>query len=115
MSGRLCSPGWTHASARKRISSPIRSCTYDQGVMSREQIREDLKKYAARWPQRRFWFDGDIVVEPQNGNRVKVTFPLRYALRNGAQDSSGKINKTLVLELVGEDQQIVAVGERKAE
>jgi hypothetical protein len=88
---------------------------YDQGVMSREQIREDLKKYAARWPQRRFWFDGDIVVEPQNGNRVKVTFPLRYALRNGAQDSSGKINKTLVLELVGEDQQIVAVGERKSE
>ena len=88
---------------------------YDQGVMSREQIREDLKQYAARWPQRRFWFDGDIVVEPQSGNRVKVTFPLRYALRNGAQDSSGKIYKTLVLELVGEDQQIVAVGERKTD
>ena len=83
--------------------------------MSREQIREDLKQYAARWPERRFWFDGDIVVEPQNGNRVKVTFPLRYALRNSAQDSSGKIHKTLVLELVGDDQQIVAVGERKAE
>ena len=83
--------------------------------MSREQIREDLKQYAARWPQRRFWFAGDIVVEPQNGNRVKVTFPLRYEFRNGAKDSSGKIDKTLVLELVGEDQQIVAVGERKAE
>ena len=51
--------------------------SYDQGVMSREQIREDLKQYAARWPERRFWIAGDMVVEPQNGNRVKVTFPLR--------------------------------------
>ena len=88
---------------------------YDQGVMSREQIREDLKQYAARWPQRRFWLAGEMVVEPQNGNRVKVTFPLRYELRNGPKDSSGTIDKTLVLEVVGDDQQIVAVGERKAD
>jgi Putative peptidoglycan binding domain len=88
---------------------------YDQGVMSREQIREDLKQYAARWPERRFWFAGDITVEPQNGNRLRVTFPLRYELRNGAQHSSGKTDKTLVLELVGDDQQIVAVNERKAD
>jgi peptidoglycan hydrolase-like protein with peptidoglycan-binding domain len=88
---------------------------YDQGVMSREQIREDLKQYAARWPERRFWLAGEITVEPQNGNRMRVTFPLRYELRNGAQHSSGKIDKTLVLELVGDDQQIVAVNERKAD
>jgi peptidoglycan hydrolase-like protein with peptidoglycan-binding domain len=88
---------------------------YDQGVMSREQIREDLKQYAARWPERRFWFAGDIRIAPQNGNRVRVTFPLQYELRNGAKHSSGRIDKTLVLELVGDDQQIVAVNERKAE
>ncbi len=88
---------------------------YDQGVMSREQIREDLKQYAARWPERRFWFAGDMTVEPQEGNRVRVTFPLRYQLRNRAQDSSGKIDKTLMLEMVGEDLQVVAVSERKAE
>jgi len=88
---------------------------YDQGVMSREQIREDLKQYAAHWPERRFWIAGDITVKPQNGNRLQVTFPLRYDLRNGAHHSSGKIDKTLVLELVGDDQQIVAVNEGKAE
>jgi hypothetical protein len=88
---------------------------YDQGVMSREQIREDLKQYAARWPQRRFWFAGEIMVKPQNGNRLQMRFPLRYDLRNGAQHSSGKIDKTLVLELVGEDLQIVAVNEGEAE
>jgi len=36
-------------------------------------------------------------------------------LRNGATYSSGTINKTLVLEPVGDDLQIVAVSEGKAE
>jgi peptidoglycan hydrolase-like protein with peptidoglycan-binding domain len=88
---------------------------YDQGVMSREKIREDLKRYAKRWPDRRFWLAGDIAVEPQNGNRVRVTFPLRYELRKGGKHSSGKIDKTLVLEPAGDDLEIVAVNERKAE
>jgi peptidoglycan hydrolase-like protein with peptidoglycan-binding domain len=88
---------------------------YDQGVMSREQIREDLKRYAERWPERRFWLAGDIKVESENGNRVRVTFPLRYELRNASKDSSGKIDKTLVLEPAGDDLEIVAVNERKAD
>jgi len=46
---------------------------------------------------------------------VRVTFPLRYELRNGAKHSSGKVDKTLVLERAGDDLQIVAVNERKAE
>ena len=86
---------------------------YDEGVIGRGKIRKDLQRYAARWPERRFWLDGDITAEPQNGNRVRVTFPLRYELRNGGKHSSGKINKTLVLEAAGEDLQIVSVNERK--
>jgi peptidoglycan hydrolase-like protein with peptidoglycan-binding domain len=88
---------------------------YDQGVMSRDKIRKDLQRYAAHWPQRHFWLAGDITVEPQNGNRVRVTFPLQYDLRNGARHLSGKINKTLVLQSAGDDLQIVSVNERKAE
>jgi peptidoglycan hydrolase-like protein with peptidoglycan-binding domain len=87
---------------------------YDEGVIGREKIRNDLKRYATRWPDRRFWLDGEIKVEPQNGNRVRVTFPLRYDLRNGGKHSSGKINKTLVLEPTGNDFEIVAVNERKS-
>ena len=88
---------------------------YDQGVMSREKIREDLKRYAERWPERRFWLAGDITVEPENGNRVQLTFPLRYELRNASKTSSGKIEKTLVLQPAGDDLEIVAVNERKAD
>ena len=88
---------------------------YDEGVIGREKIRKDLQRYAMRWPDRRFWLDGDVTIEPQTENRVRVKFPLRYELRNGAKHSSGKINKTLVLEPAGEDLQIVAVNEQKAD
>jgi peptidoglycan hydrolase-like protein with peptidoglycan-binding domain len=88
---------------------------YDQGVIDREQIRNDLQDYAAHWPQRRFWFVGNIKIEPQHRKRVRVTFPLRYELRNGATSSSGTINKTLVLEPAGDDLQIVEVNETQAE
>ena len=88
---------------------------YDQGVIDREKIRNDLQDYAASWPERHFWFVGNIIIEPQHRKRVRVTFPLRYELRNGAQYSSGRINKTLVLEPVGDDFQIVAVSESKVE
>ena len=88
---------------------------YDQGVMTREKIREDLKRYAERWPERRFWLAGDIKVESENGNQVRVTFPLRYELRNASKASSGKVDKTLVLETAGDDLEIVAVNEHKAD
>jgi hypothetical protein len=85
---------------------------YDQGVIGREQILYDLQEYAARWPERRFWFVGNITIEPQRGKRVRVTFPLQYELRNGARYSAGKVDKTLILEPLGNDLQIVAVSER---
>jgi Putative peptidoglycan binding domain len=88
---------------------------YDEGVIAREKIRKDLQRYAARWPERRFWLEGDMTAEPQNGNRVRITFPLRYELRNGGKHSSGKVNKTLVLEATGDDLQIVSVNERKSD
>jgi peptidoglycan hydrolase-like protein with peptidoglycan-binding domain len=88
---------------------------YDSGTMDREKIRQDLKRYDERWPERHFWVAGAISVEPQTENRVRVTFPLGFKLRNGNKNSSGKVNKTLVLEAAGEDLQIVAVNERKSD
>jgi peptidoglycan hydrolase-like protein with peptidoglycan-binding domain len=88
---------------------------YGDGMMDREKIRQDLQRYNARWPQRKFWLAGDITVEPQSDKRVRVTFPLKYELRRGGKHASGKVNKTLILEPTGDDLQIVAVNERKAE
>ena len=86
---------------------------YDQGTLSRAKIRADLQRYAQRWPVRRFWLAGEVDVQPQADSRLRVTFPLRYELRNGSKRSSGKVLKTLQVEVLGEDLQIVGVNERK--
>jgi len=88
---------------------------YDQGTMDREKIREDLKRYDERWPERHFWVAGTINVERKSDQRVRVTFPLGFKLRNGNKQSSGKVDKTLLLDRAGDDLQIVAVNEQKAE
>jgi hypothetical protein len=88
---------------------------YDSGMISREKIRQDLQRYGERWPERQFWVAGNISVEPQSKNRVRVTFPLEFKLRNGTETRSGKVDKSLVLEAAGDDLQIVAVSERKVD
>ena len=88
---------------------------YDQGIMDREKVREDLKRYDERWPERHFWITGTINIELQNDNRARVTFPLGFKLRNGNRIVTGKVDKTLVLEPGGDDLQIVAVNERKTD
>ena len=86
---------------------------YNDGVLSRDQIRADLRRYDARWPDRRFWLAGDISVKQENEGRLRVSFPLRFELRNGKQHSAGKVLKTLVLEPAKDDFDIVEVNERK--
>ncbi len=86
---------------------------FNEGIVGREKIRRDLQKYNERWPQRRFWLAGEVQVQPRADSRLRVTFPLRYELRDGAKHSSGRVIKTLVVEVTGEDLQIVGVDERR--
>lgn len=87
---------------------------YDNGMVDREKIRRDLVSYAQRWPDRRFWLAGELKIDPQADSRLRVTFPLRFDLRNGEKHSTGKVIKTLLLEVTADDLEIVAVNEAKA-
>jgi hypothetical protein len=82
--------------------------------VSRERIRRDLLRYDRQWPDRRFWLDGDIEVQPQGDDGVKVVFPLRYELRNGSKRASGKVSKSLTLHRGSDNQfEIIGVNEQK--
>lgn len=88
---------------------------YDSGTIGREKIRQDLQTYTNRWPDRRFWLAGEVQVQPPRADGLlRVTFPLRYELRNGTKQKSGTVRKTLELQVRGEDLEIVGVNERKA-
>ena len=81
--------------------------------VTREKIRKDLQRYDKHWPQRGFWLAGDLEVTPIE-DKLKVSFPLRYELKNGSKHSAGTVRKTLVLEKTGaDDLQIVSVNEAK--
>ncbi|MFN2508876.1 MAG: peptidoglycan-binding protein [Chthoniobacterales bacterium] len=86
---------------------------YEDGILDREKIRRDLQRYNKRWPERHFWLHGEIDVQPQADSSLRVSFPLRFELRNGSRRSSGKVQKELLLEVTGEDLQIIGVSERK--
>jgi hypothetical protein len=81
----------------------------------REQVQRDLVRYHQKWPHRRFWMDGDIQIEPQSGDKVRLVVPLAYELRNGSKHASGKVLKDFTLiKTAGNEMQIVAVSEWKA-
>ena len=81
--------------------------------VSRETIRRDLQRYNERWPQRAFSLAGELEISSAN-DKLKVSFPLHYELRNASKHSAGKVLKTLVLARTGtDDLEIVSVDERK--
>jgi hypothetical protein len=83
--------------------------------LSREQVRRDLLRYDARWPERRFWLAGNIEVGSESDQHFSITFPLRYELTGKSERASGTVQKTLVLQKTGKDDlEIVAVSEKKA-
>jgi len=85
----------------------------EKGV-AKEKIRRDLERYDKRWPERSFSLAGELEVRPVQ-DRLNVSFPLRYELRNGPKHAKGTVVKTLVLEKTGADDfQIVSVNERNA-
>ena len=87
---------------------------FGEANVSREKIRRDLLRYDERWPQRQFWLTGDIEISREPNGVLRVTFPLRYELRNGPKSASGEVRKTLTLRKTGDgDLEIVGVEERK--
>jgi hypothetical protein len=87
---------------------------FGEANTSREKIRRDLLSYDKRWPQRRFWLNGDIETGRTPEGMLRVTFPLRYELRNGSKSASGQVRKTLILRKAdADDLEIVGVQENK--
>lgn len=87
---------------------------YGMPHLPRAKVRRDLVRYDLRWPDRRFWLAGDLIIDRRPGGEVRVSFPLRYELRNGHKHAAGEVLKTIVLEKSGRnDFKIIAVNERK--
>ena len=86
---------------------------YDSGVVNKDFIRSDIRRYNQKWPTRRYWLVGDIRVlnDPQE-DPVEVQYRIKYAVKNQQQESTGTAIKTVKLQKTSSGFEITSVRER---
>ncbi len=86
---------------------------FDDGLVSRKAIRGDLRRYNAKFPERRFRLAGELEVTRDRGDELQVSFPLRYEVRSEDGWKKGTVRKTLDLRREGRQLTIVGVNEER--
>ena len=86
---------------------------YDSGVVTKDFIRRDIRRYNQKWPARRYWLIGDIQVlnDPQ-ADPLEVQYRIRYAVKNQQQERTGTAIKTVKLQKTPAGFEITSVRER---
>ncbi len=86
---------------------------YDSGVVTKDFIRRDIRRYNQKWPIRRYWLVGDVRIlnDPQR-DPVEVQYRIRYAVKNQRQESTGTAIKTVKLEKTSSGFEITSVREK---
>jgi peptidoglycan hydrolase-like protein with peptidoglycan-binding domain len=86
---------------------------YDSGVVTKDFIRRDIRRYNQKWPRRRYWLVGDIrVLNDPQADPVEVQYRIRYAVKNQQQESTGAAIKTVKLQKTSNGFEITSVRER---
>ena len=82
---------------------------FDQGILSRDQILNDIADYDARWPVRSFEIASDLDIRWGDHFAV-VNFTLAYELHNGTKHRSGVIPEAICVTTAG---QIIAIANHR--
>jgi peptidoglycan hydrolase-like protein with peptidoglycan-binding domain len=86
---------------------------YDNGVVTKDFIRRDIKRYNQRWPTRRYWLVGDIrILNDPQADPIEVQYQIKYAVKNPQQERTGAAIKTVKLQKTASGLEITSVRER---
>jgi peptidoglycan hydrolase-like protein with peptidoglycan-binding domain len=86
---------------------------YDSGVVTKDFIRRDIRRYNQKWPTRRYWLVGDIrVLNDPQADPVEVQYRIRYAVKNQQQERTGTAIKTVKLQRTSDGLEITSVREK---
>jgi Putative peptidoglycan binding domain len=86
---------------------------YDNGVVTKDFIRRDIKRYNQKWPTRRYWLVGDIrILNDPQADPVEVQYQIKYAVKNRQQERTGAAIKTVKLQKTESGLEIASVRER---
>lgn len=86
---------------------------YDSGVVTKDFIRKDIRRYNQKWPTRRYWLVGDVrILNDPQADPVEVQYRIRYAVRNQQQETTGTAIKTVKLQKTPSGFEITSVREK---
>ena len=87
---------------------------YHNGTIDRRIIEQTLRRYHARWPNRRYT-TGAAISYSRNDKRgeIMMTFRVRFTLKDGRQTVSGETDNRFRISAATVDPRIISIEEKR--
>jgi hypothetical protein len=102
---------WEFLQDREQFGSRVDY--YNSGIVDRDFILKEKRKYAAKWPVRRYSLvPGSLTITSRAASGYIVTFDYTYSLANGTKRLNGNGRTEVRLQQIGEKFLVVGVKEK---
>lgn len=87
---------------------------YRNGKIDRRIIEQTLRRYQARWPNRRYTMGSAIHYGPINSRgEIVMTFPVSFTLKDGRRTVKGQTQNRLSISAATLDPRIASISEQR--
>lgn len=87
---------------------------YRNGKIDRRIIEQTLRRYQARWPNRRYTVGSGIHYGPINSRgEIVMTFPVSFTLKDGRRTVKGQTQNRLSISAATLDPRIASISEQR--
>lgn len=87
---------------------------YRNGKIDRRIIEQTLRRYQARWPNRRYTIGSGIHYGPINSRgEIVMTFPVSFSLNDGRRTVKGQTQNRLSISAATLDPRIASISEQR--
>jgi hypothetical protein len=87
---------------------------YRNGRIDRRIVEQSLRRYQARWPNRRYTMGQEIRYSPINSRgEIVMTFPLTFTLKDGRRTVKGQTTNRLSILAATLDPRIASISEQR--
>jgi hypothetical protein len=87
---------------------------YRNGKIDRRIIEQTLRRYQARWPNRRYTIGSGIHYGPINSRgEIVMTFPVSFTLKDGRRTVKGQTQNRLSISAATLDPRIASISEQR--
>ena len=87
---------------------------YRNGKIDRRIVEQTLRRYQARWPNRRYTMGTEIRYSPINSRgEIVMTFPVTFTLKDGRRTVKGSTDNRLAISAATLDPRIASISEQR--